>query len=224
MQQPWEQDEEDDIKALIEEVEKTLQSTSSELAPAVQPLSKEERSRKQKRAQEVAEKKKKMEEMKSKASPREPVELHECIDELTSTTSLQQTVLGSSKSLSPQTSTVSLPNIQSLVRLQQLDGKWLLDSDLAKLFGISLDNMRESMASALSGTSEVVSCYWATCLAIVMFERLFASKVDEWTLLVKKARKWLKDQEPSIAPVKNEVATERAKKFLASNSSLFSNL
>nr|XP_056720365.1 von Willebrand factor A domain-containing protein 5A-like [Euleptes europaea] len=73
----------------------------------------------------------------------------------------------------------------SLVSLQNADGSWVLDANLASLLGLSEAEI------ASQAPAQVPPNVWATVLAILWLHSRTAKQRDEWELLEAKALNWL---------------------------------
>ncbi|KAH1182238.1 hypothetical protein KIL84_009992, partial [Mauremys mutica] len=76
-----------------------------------------------------------------------------------------------------------------LVSLQNADGSWDLDSQLAAALGVSKTDARGRMPS-----KDVPPSVWATVLAVVWLHSRAAGQRDEWELLEAKAVGWVRGQ------------------------------
>ena len=75
-----------------------------------------------------------------------------------------------------------------LIALQGFKGNWKLDQQLADVVGIDLETLRKSK-------KDFKDDEFATAVAIAFLEIRFAESKVEWELIVKKARKFLKNEE-----------------------------
>lgn len=88
--------------------------------------------------------------------------------------------------------------LDKLVELQSADGSWDLTAELAEVLGRSPVDLERYRPNA-SGELAMVRRAWATALAVVWLDKEASWWKDEWTLLERKARKWLA-QCPSKLP------------------------
>jgi hypothetical protein len=77
-----------------------------------------------------------------------------------------------------------------LVSLQNADGSWELTTDLAQVLSRKLGDLEAKIPDA-AGQQETIRRAWATALAVTWLENEAGEWSDEWSLLAKKARKWL---------------------------------
>lgn len=80
--------------------------------------------------------------------------------------------------------------LDRLVALQNADGSWELTKDLALVLNRRLDEL-EAMVPDAAGQRESIHRAWATALALNWLEDQALEWRDEWSLLAKKALKWL---------------------------------
>ena len=78
----------------------------------------------------------------------------------------------------------------ALVILQEADGSWPFNEELAGVLGVELETLREAM-DGTPGPEDLVLRAWATALALAWLERNAADAKEEWSLLAKKAQAWL---------------------------------
>ncbi|XP_034349323.2 von Willebrand factor A domain-containing protein 5A-like [Arvicanthis niloticus] len=77
-------------------------------------------------------------------------------------------------------------SIAQLIYLQNADGSWDMNEDLAKILGTSLEDM------TAAHPSEVLEAKaWATMLAVIWLHANGKDLKDEWELLERKAVVWL---------------------------------
>ncbi|XP_039357986.1 von Willebrand factor A domain-containing protein 5A-like isoform X2 [Mauremys reevesii] len=76
-----------------------------------------------------------------------------------------------------------------LVSLQNADGSWDLDPQLAAVLGVSETDARERIPS-----EDVTPNIWATVLAVVWLHDQAVGQRDEWELLEAKAVSWVRDR------------------------------
>jgi hypothetical protein len=77
-----------------------------------------------------------------------------------------------------------------LVALQHADGSWDFTKDLADILGCPLAELEATIQDAI-GDQKQVRRAWATALAVIWLRIEAHEWAAEWTLLEKKARKWL---------------------------------
>ncbi|XP_049467422.1 von Willebrand factor A domain-containing protein 5A isoform X2 [Panthera uncia] len=80
-----------------------------------------------------------------------------------------------------------------LISLQNADGSWDLDEDLARILGISLKDLWSALP-----VKDADSSSWATVLAVVWLHAKAKHQKCEWELLEKKARTWINSNAGSI--------------------------
>lgn len=80
-------------------------------------------------------------------------------------------------------------DFSAVIVLQQANGSWSLNDSLANFLSIDIKAIKESCPDSCT-TSEV----WATVLVVTALRMRFASRQDEWELVVMKADDWLKKQ------------------------------
>uniref|UniRef100_A0A667G647 von Willebrand factor A domain-containing protein 5A n=1 Tax=Lynx canadensis TaxID=61383 RepID=A0A667G647_LYNCA len=80
-----------------------------------------------------------------------------------------------------------------LISLQNADGSWDLDEDLARILGISLKDLWSALP-----VKDADSSSWATVLAVVWLHAKAKHQKCEWELLEKKARTWINSNAASI--------------------------
>lgn len=83
----------------------------------------------------------------------------------------------------------NVDSLSSLILLQQANGSWVLNEELALLLQLSVTDMKDKCPSDCP-SDEV----WATVLAITTLRSRYSTQSDEWELVVKKAENWLKGQ------------------------------
>jgi hypothetical protein len=88
--------------------------------------------------------------------------------------------------------------LDRLVRLQNADGSWELDHELAKILGRRLKDLERVLTDASRPASEARRA-WATALALAWLEKEAAESQDEWRLLAYKARTWLESTRARLA-------------------------
>uniref|UniRef100_A0A8C9JHA5 von Willebrand factor A domain containing 5A n=1 Tax=Panthera tigris altaica TaxID=74533 RepID=A0A8C9JHA5_PANTA len=86
-----------------------------------------------------------------------------------------------------------------LISLQNADGSWDLDEDLARILGISLKDLWSALPDADSSS-------WATVLAVVWLHAKAKHQKCEWELLEKKARTWINSNAGRSSLVKAAIA------------------
>ncbi|CDS35741.1 von Willebrand factor A domain containing protein [Echinococcus multilocularis] len=91
------------------------------------------------------------------------------------------------------------------VELQDFDGFWLLNEDLAKLFRSTLSQLTSSKPSDVENTK-----IWATALVVAYLRTHMDSRHEEWEMVVQKAMDWLKENCPNPQSL-----VEKAKTALA---------
>jgi Ca-activated chloride channel family protein len=84
--------------------------------------------------------------------------------------------------------TASARPLDRLVALQRADGSWDLTEELAQVIGRGLAELEKILGAQKDAESRRA---FATALALSWFEKNAADARGEWTLLAKKARKWL---------------------------------
>ncbi|HYN42430.1 MAG TPA: hypothetical protein VE129_11675, partial [Thermoanaerobaculia bacterium] len=85
----------------------------------------------------------------------------------------------------------STRTLDRLVALQKADGSWDLDEKLATVLGIPLATVEKALAG-MPGDAALLRRACATALALFWLERSAADAEDEWSLLARKARAWLR--------------------------------
>ncbi|KAH1183430.1 hypothetical protein KIL84_004922 [Mauremys mutica] len=99
-------------------------------------------------------------------------------------TVLQSGVPGTLKERMPEESP-----LLRLVSLQNADGSWDLDPQLAAVLGVSETDARKRIPS-----EDVTPSIWATVLAVVWLHDRAVGQRDEWELLEAKAVGWVRDR------------------------------
>ena len=89
---------------------------------------------------------------------------------------------------SAKISSTTVDHLSSLILLQQANGSWVLNEELATLLQLNLTDIQDKCPSDCP--SEV----WATVLVITALRSRYSAQSDEWELVVKKAENWLKGQ------------------------------
>uniref|UniRef100_A0A452REE7 von Willebrand factor A domain-containing protein 5A n=1 Tax=Ursus americanus TaxID=9643 RepID=A0A452REE7_URSAM len=82
-------------------------------------------------------------------------------------------------------------HLVQLISLQNADGSWYLDENLAVILGKSLEDL-------LAAVPDADSSSWATVLAVVWLHSNAKQMKGEWELLEKKARTWIHIHAASI--------------------------
>ncbi len=80
--------------------------------------------------------------------------------------------------------------LDRLVALQHADGSWDFTKDLADILGRPLAELEATIKDA-TGDKKQIRRAWATALAVIWLKIEAHEWAAEWTLLEKKARKWL---------------------------------
>ena len=80
--------------------------------------------------------------------------------------------------------------LDRLVSLQNADGSWELTKELALVLNRDLSDLETKIPDA-AGQQKAIRRAWATALAVNWLESEAGEWSDEWSLLAKKARKWL---------------------------------
>jgi len=94
-------------------------------------------------------------------------------------TSKSQTVSGPSGS----------KDMNSIVVLQNFDGSWNLDSNLAQVFGVTLDQLKQTLKELnLSQEKEKI---WATALSLLFLTLAFKHLKEDWEILSEKTKEYL---------------------------------
>jgi len=102
--------------------------------------------------------------------------------------------------------------LQPLVKLQQVDGTWKLNSSFAEILGMTVDKLNEEIDKVLTLTLASRDIIFATLIAVVVFEVVYRQRQIEWDLLVKKAKQYLAEKESSDFNVL--VSIEKVKQIL----------
>jgi Ca-activated chloride channel family protein len=79
--------------------------------------------------------------------------------------------------------------IDRLVALQRADGSWDLTPAFASAMGLDVAGLEAGLDAV--GTHPDARQVWATALALAWLEHRYADAREEWTLLARKARRWL---------------------------------
>ena len=96
--------------------------------------------------------------------------------------------------------------MDAIVALQRAGGWWDLDEALACALGLDVATLRALLPDGCDARR------WATAVAIAWLERHAASQEDEWRLLVRKARQWLREAEGAES---SGLLLDAAARFLA---------
>ena len=81
----------------------------------------------------------------------------------------------------------------TIVSLQQASGAWPLDSAVARLLNISVDELA-ALSPFGKDSSAPLKSIWATAVVLTWLETMCAGSKDEWDLMAKKATKWAQKQ------------------------------
>ncbi|XP_059039589.1 von Willebrand factor A domain-containing protein 5A isoform X1 [Mustela lutreola] len=84
-------------------------------------------------------------------------------------------------------------HLVQLISLQNADGSWCLDENLAGILGKSLEDLQAAVP-----VKDASSLSWATVLAVVWLHSNAMQMKGEWELLEKKARDWIHIHTASI--------------------------
>ncbi|XP_047547926.1 von Willebrand factor A domain-containing protein 5A isoform X1 [Lutra lutra] len=84
-------------------------------------------------------------------------------------------------------------HLVQLISLQNADGSWCLDENLAGILGKSLEDLQAAVP-----VKDASSLSWATVLAVVWLHSNAIQMKGEWELLEKKARDWIHIHAASI--------------------------
>lgn len=86
-----------------------------------------------------------------------------------------------------------------MILLQHADGTWNLDSNLASILCIDLEELKKKK-------EELEDTIWGTCLSLVWLEKYQMEKKDVWELLYEKGFQFLcekvKDPNPYLQKAK----------------------
>lgn len=111
-------------------------------------------------------------------------------DELGDRTSFSMRTLAEPPAVARDVARASVRSYVELVGLQNADGTWDLDEELAALLGVPLATIQKALAGG-TGDTALLRKTAATALALAWLERSAATWKDEWSLLTRKARTWL---------------------------------
>lgn len=96
------------------------------------------------------------------------------------------------KEETPSTSvTMSKESLIEIISLQKASGAWELTEQFAKLCGSTKSDLQSACPYTLTA-AEDDGKVWATTLALVILAGKFSEKKDEWDMVAKKGKKWLK--------------------------------
>lgn len=93
-------------------------------------------------------------------------------------------------------------NLVQLISLQKADGSWDLNESLAKILGMSVEDIQAALPA-----KGVDSSGWATVLAVIWIHDNYKDLKCEWELLERKAVTWIHIHTGSIRHVLIEAAT-----------------
>ncbi|KAJ6254333.1 von willebrand factor a domain-containing protein 5a [Anaeramoeba flamelloides] len=102
--------------------------------------------------------------------------------------------MGSYSSYSPSSSTTvtkvikKKPKYDDIIDLQFALGYWELNEKIAKLIDLNLKAIQDSKPN------EINDQMWITLVVIAAFQKKWLKNKIEWSLVVKKAKKWIKSQ------------------------------
>ncbi len=117
----------------------------------------------------------------------------------------------------PSKTTIGSHNTMlTLISLQRADGSWELADDFAAVLGYDVQRL-ESVLRDASGDNRETRTAWATALALAWLEAHAADLEDQWRLLARKARAWLKGV--SAAGPRGAVWLHAAEEFMKNASS-----
>ena len=93
------------------------------------------------------------------------------------------------------------PSFESLISFQLIDGKWNIDCEVvlkdffidSNIHDAVIDQVVEQVKA--NGSSADPLMIHFTIIALYILKRTFASKQDEWYMIAKKAKDWLKSVE-----------------------------
>ena len=95
-------------------------------------------------------------------------------------------------------------SLVDIVALQKASGAWEMTKELAQQCGSTLADLQHACPDTLP-TAENAGNVWATALALVVLANKFNDRVDEWEMVGKKAKKWLKRQFAGVAEYQNVI-------------------
>ena len=91
---------------------------------------------------------------------------------------------------SPSRADLSL-TLSSVIKAQQANGSWKLDSTLAQLLKKTAKELEEGSPTEVKGS---MASIWATILVLSLLKKEFSSQQEEWELIAMKAESWLGKQ------------------------------
>ncbi|XP_065183199.1 von Willebrand factor A domain-containing protein 5A-like [Sycon ciliatum] len=104
--------------------------------------------------------------------------------------------------------------LQTIASLQHVSGYWLLDDKLLATVGLSKSDVMAAKPSTLSSSSssaELTSNVWATAVALAYLHVKCSSKAAAFSLMEKKAKKWMAGQISESSPAVAElIATAKS--------------
>ncbi|XP_065183198.1 von Willebrand factor A domain-containing protein 5A-like [Sycon ciliatum] len=103
--------------------------------------------------------------------------------------------------------------LQTIASLQHVSGYWLLDDKLLATVGLSKSDVMAAQPSTLSSSSsaELTSNVWATAVALAYLHVKCGSKAAAFSLMEKKAKRWMADQISASSPAVAElIATAKS--------------